>query len=196
MLKTYEHLIQGLLEKGFASVDNWLTSTELIDLRKSLLEHQSNHNFHQAGIGNKDHLHTLTAIRNDNIFWLDPSKANATEQQFFIKVNNFIDYLNQTCYAGIRSFEFQYAIYDKGSFYKKHVDRFRNDDKRQFSMVFYLTENWFENEGGELRIYTDDAIIDIQPTPGRMVFFRSDLPHEVLISHHQRLSLTGWMKSN
>ena len=195
MLDIYEKLIQGLLDKGFASVDNWLSSDELIGLRKSLLQHQKDNRFHSAGIGNKENLVTIKKIRNDAICWLDPSKANKFEQQFFKKIDDFTNYLNATCFAGIRSYEFQYAIYYKGSFYKKHVDVFKNDDKRQFSMVFYLTKEWKKGDGGELMLYVNDIEVEIQPIPGRMVFFKSDIPHEVLVSNFKRLSLTGWMKS-
>ena len=195
MLSTYEKLIQGLLDKGFESVDNWLTQEELVCLRKSLLVHYENDDFHTAGIGNKINLQTLEKIRNDHIYWVDFSKANECELLFHSKISNFVDYLNRTCFTGIQSFEFQYAVYDEGSFYKKHVDRFVNDDKRQFSIVFYLSEDWKEGDGGELRLYLDQEKHEIQPIPGRMVFFQSDIPHEVLVSNRMRLSLTGWLKS-
>lgn len=195
MLETYETLIEGLLDKGFESVDDWLTNDELIYLRKSLLQHQEKNNFHMAGIGNKDNLQTVKVIRNDHIFWLDPLKANPHEQKFLEKIQDYVEHLNRTCYTGIKSYEFQYAIYKEGSFYKKHIDRFVNDDSRQFSVVFYLTEAWKEGDGGELVLYLENSEETIQPIPGRMVFFRSDIPHEVLKSNIKRLSLTGWMKS-
>ena len=195
MFETYETLIQGLLDKGFASVDHWLSAEELIGLRKSLRVHYDNDQFHLAGIGNKDQLQLIRKIRNDHIYWLDASIANPIEKQFLQKITDFTDYLNRTCFAGIRSFEFQYAVYEEGSFYKKHVDQFQNDDKRQFSMVFYLSDAWTPGDGGELLLYDKQEVTEIQPIPGRMVFFRSDLEHEVVTSYRQRLSLTGWLKS-
>lgn len=196
MTETYEHLIQGLLEKGFECVDHWLSEEELQGLRESLLRHKANDDFHLAGIGNKDLLQTEKAIRNDRIFWLDPHSADPWELRFFQKMEAFIDYLNRTCFTGIQSYEFQYAIYNEGSFYKRHADRFVNDDKRQFSVVFYISKGWKPGDGGELRMYTASSYQDIEPIPGRMVFFQSELEHEVLVSHHQRLSLTGWMKTH
>lgn len=196
MLNIYEKLIQGLLDKGFASVDNWLSQQELIDLRKSLFKHQEQQNFHLASIGKNENYQTLKEVRNDTIFWLNPTTANACEQQFLQKITNFTNYLNRTCFTSIRSHEFQYAIYKQGAFYKKHVDQFKNDDKRQFSMVFYLTEQWQEGDGGELLLYTKSGITTIQPVSGRMVFFKSNLPHEVVTSNCNRLSLTGWLKTS
>ena len=194
-MSTYEQLIQGLLEKGFASVDNWLAPGELDCLRKSLLIHYEQERFHSAGIGNWENLQVVERIRNDHIYWLDAKKANDCERAFLEKIDDFVQYLNRTCFAGIRSFEFQYAFYEEGSFYKKHVDRFQNDDRRQFSMVFYLSEKWHEGDGGELLIYTDETVTRVEPVSGRVVFFRSEIPHEVLPTRIPRLSLTGWMKS-
>lgn len=196
MYQTYETLIQGLLEKGFGSVDNWFSEEELIGLRKSLLAQYDKDNFHVAGIGNKHLLQKEKTIRNDQVYWLNKASVNEWEISFFQKIDEFVDYLNRTCFAGIREYEFHYAVYEEGSFYKRHVDRFKNDTRRQFSFVSYLTEDWQDGDGGELLIYNpDDSKIVVQPTPGKVVFFTSDLPHEVLVSKTQRLSLTGWMKT-
>jgi SM-20-related protein len=195
VIEVYEKMIQGLLEKGFESVDNWFTTEELVGLRQSLLQRYEKDQFHHAGIGNKENLKTITKIRSDQIYWLDRAKANEFESSFFQKMNDFIQYLNRTCFAGIQESEFHYAIYEAGSFYKKHVDRFQNDDRRQFSFVCYLTENWREGDGGELLMYKDEEPERIEPTAGRVVFFSSEIPHEVLLSHQLRLSLTGWLKT-
>lgn len=196
MLETYETLIQGLLDKGFASVDTWFAEDELVCLRKSLLQHYENKDFHLAGIGNKETLQTVMSIRNDQVYWIDPEIANTCEKTFLKKMNDFVLYLNRTCYAGIATFEFHYAVYEKGSFFLKHIDRFKNDHRRKFSVACYITESWNPGDGGELLMYANDTVTTIEPLPGRMVFFDSELPHEVPVSQKQRLSLTGWMKTN
>ena len=58
-----------------------------------------------------------------------------------------------------------------------------------------MTEDWTEEHGGQLRIYTeDDQSLDVLPLAGRVVCFRSDvLEHEVLPAKRERLSLTGWI---
>ncbi len=195
MFNSYENLIQGLLEKGFGSVDRWFSAEELADLRKSLLQRYANDKFHNAGIGDQAHLQVLKAVRKDQIYWLDPSNANTIETLFFEKMEAFVQYLNRTCYAGIQEYEFHYAVYEKGAYYKKHVDQFKTDARRQFSFVCYLTECWEQGDGGELLLYLDKEIVKIEPLEGRTIFFSSELPHEVLLSHQQRLSLTGWLKS-
>lgn len=191
----YEELIQELLEKGYGSVDNWFTSKEIQNLREELLCRYHNDDFKTAGIGNHSDFQLVESIRNDEILWLYRNKAVEVEKCFFEKLDGFKDYLNRTCFAGINETEFHYAVYSPGSFYKRHVDRFQNDDRRRFSMVLYLTENWQEGDGGELMIYKETEEVKIQPKAGTVVFFDSELEHEVLVSRTERLSLTGWMKT-
>lgn len=194
MQAVYEDLIEGLLEKGFGSVDQLFSGEEIAALRKVLLKRYDDERFRLAGIGSQGDFQKKTSIRNDQIHWLNESTENPAEQVFFNRVKDFELYLNRTCFAGIRSHEFHYAVYEEGSFYKRHSDQFNNDDRRQYSMVLYLTESWNEGDGGELVLYTDIETT-IQPCPGRLIFFRSDIEHEVKISKAQRLSLTGWMKT-
>jgi SM-20-related protein len=91
--------------------------------------------------------------------------------------------------------ECHYAYYDTGSFYKKHIDQFRSDSGRKYSMVLYLNENWQPHMGGQLVLYADQDV-QIDPLGGRMVFFKSDkIAHEVLLSNAPRLSIAGWLKT-
>jgi SM-20-related protein len=86
------------------------------------------------------------------------------------------------------------TIYPIGSFYKRHLDQFKKDDKRKLSVICYLNTDWKESEGGQLRIYLPNGSTDIFPLAGRLVCFRSDLlEHEVLPATRERLSLTGWL---
>ena len=106
-----------------------------------------------------------------------------------------MSYLNRSCYTGITGYEFHFALFDKGSFYRKHLDQFQDNSSRQFSMITYLNENWQPEDGGELCIYDDDMAQKIAPTNRKTVFFKSnELVHEVLESHKLRLSVTGWLR--
>ena len=110
-------------------------------------------------------------------------------------MDDLIAYLNSTCYSGITGYEFHYTCYPIGSFYKKHFDQFKNNHSRQYSLIFYLNENWQAADGGELCIYQNNIAQQISPENGKSVFFKSnELEHEVLITHQQRLSITGWLK--
>lgn len=198
----FERLINDFLEGSYA-VSNELFNKEEIDLlRKYALREDIEDNFRLAGIGDRFNFQKEKSIRSDKILWLNREEARPAEQVFFQLIDQFINYLNISCYAGIRRSEFHYAIYEPGTFYERHSDQFKGDDRRKFSMVLYLTENWKEGDGGELIIYkkgqsgkTEESIV-VRPTAGRLVFFDSSLEHEVLLSKAQRVSLTGWLRTH
>lgn len=195
MKETYEMLIQNLLERDFASVDNWFTAEEINGLRKALFTRYDNDDFQPAKIGNGSNEQRIETIRKDKIFWLDPEHCLAPVEEFFAKIDGFVNYLNRTCYAGIQEFEFHFALYEPGSFYKRHVDQFNDDDKRKFSIVLYLNNDWQQGDGGELMIYRNSKDHKIEPIAGRLLFFKSELEHEVLMAHQDRISVTGWLKT-
>ena len=150
-----------------------------------------------AGVGNNAKLHYDQLVRSDVIYWLDRTHNNPYENIFFDLMDAFVEYLNRTCYTGVTSYEFHYAYYDQGSFYKRHLDRFRDNKSRAFSMIMYLNEDWQAGDGGELVIYHEDHAQRISPLGGKCVFFKSDeLEHEVLLNHKPRMSITGWLRRN
>jgi SM-20-related protein len=104
--------------------------------------------------------------------------------------------LNRELYLGLDDYECHFAWYPPGAFYQKHLDRFRDDDRRAVSAVFYLNPDWQAEQGGALRLYlADETTRDVQPQAGSLlVFLSADLPHEVLPASRERLSLTGWFR--
>ena len=110
-------------------------------------------------------------------------------------IDEFVKYINSTCFTGITSYEFHFAYFDTGHFYKKHLDQFQNNNQRQYSMIFYLNEFWEEKNGGELCVYKSTNTERINPTNGKCVFFKSnEMEHEVLLTNVARLSIAGWFK--
>lgn len=149
-----------------------------------------------AGTGNNQQVAHNKLFRSDMIYWLDRKHENIHENSFFDLMDSFVSYLNETCYTGIRGYEFHYTLYEEGSFYKKHLDQFKNNDSRQFSMIMYLNDAWQAADGGELCIHQGSNTRNISPINGRSVFFKSnELEHEVLITNKPRMSITGWLKS-
>lgn len=149
-----------------------------------------------AGTGNNALVTQNKLYRSDQIYWLDKSHNDPNENLFFELMDKFVLYLNSTCYTGITAYEFHYALYDTGSFYKKHVDQFQNNDSRQYSMIMYLNADWQTGDGGELCIHQHGTTQNINPTQGKSVFFKSsELEHEVLLANKPRLSITGWLKT-
>ena len=148
-----------------------------------------------AGTGNNTIVDHNKLVRGDSIHWLDRAHNNVHENSFFDLMDRFVKYLNENCYTGITGYEFHYAMYAPGTFYKKHMDRFQNNDSRKFSMIMYLNTDWIEEDGGELCIHHKAELQNISPMNGKVVFFKSnELEHEVLLTNKNRMSITGWLK--
>jgi SM-20-related protein len=195
MNDNFDTLINSYLENNVGVVSSFISDDLAQNLRLRLLELKENNLLQTAGIGNAAKLQRNTEIRNDAIFWLDRSHDNYYENAFLDQIDAFVKYLNRNCYTGIKSYEFHFALFEKGSFYRKHFDQFQNNSSRQFSMITYLNPNWKSADGGELCIYnaTDKQIIT--PENKKTVFFKSnELLHEVLETNQPRLSITGWLK--
>lgn len=197
----YERIISGLLEDQYCIVEDFFEPEEVRQLRNSLLTKYEEDNFKKAAIGNKLNETIVKTIRGDFINWLNESEANDAEKLFFAKINSLVNYLNKTCFLGILQKEFHYALYPEGTFYKRHLDTFQNDDRRKLSLVCYLNdEDWKPENGGELVIYKESEGVEvaksIYPLPGRVVIFESQLlEHEVKPVRTTRLSITGWLKT-
>lgn len=194
----FETIIDDLLKQHYSVVENFFSPSEVISLRNNLLLKQEEDRFKKSAIGNHLQKEIDKSIRGDFILWMDESKSDPVEQFFFNKINELVHYLNKTCFLGILQKEFHYAIYPKGTFYKRHLDTFQNDDRRRLSWVCYLNESpWPKENGGELTLYLDQEEKEILPLPGRVVIFESQLlEHEVkLVKESERLSITGWFKT-
>lgn len=210
MTHLFEPLIDGILEKGYGVVDDFLTPDEVTSLRQRLNERHRAGEFREAGIGRAAEQNGQATvekqIRGDEIVWLDLATATPEEGAFLNRIQQFIDYLNQTCYLGLRDYELHYARYPVGTFYRRHLDRFRTDSKRRLSVITYLNDNWQPTDGGQLAVYVPqpergtaegtEQTVTIDPIGGRLVCFDSGLlEHEVLPATRDRLSITGWLRT-
>lgn len=197
----FERIITDISNQQYSIIDHFFSFDEVAVLRQTLLQKYDEDAFKKAAIGNKLNETIEKLIRGDVILWIDESKADLAEQIFFTKINQLVQYLNKTCFLGILHKEFHYAIYPKGTFYKRHIDTFQNDDRRKLSIVCYLNEDgWVAENGGELCLYLNENHQEIEknifPLPGRVVVFESQIiEHEVKMVHAQRLSITGWLKT-
>lgn len=197
----YEAIIADILSKKYSIVEGFFSAEDVVILRQSLIKKHEENAFKKAAIGNRFEEAIVKSIRGDVILWMEEAKADASESVFFSKINNLINYLNKTCFLGILHKEFHYALYPKGTFYKRHVDTFQNDDRRKLSFVCYLNEDgWLPENGGELVLYLNERGEEtekiIYPLPGRVVIFESQIiEHEVRPVNTERLSITGWLKT-
>ena len=197
----YERIIEDLLAQQYSIVEDFFTVEDVSILRQSLVEKHEEDAFKKAAIGNRVNEIIVKSIRGDVILWMDELQANEAEMLFFNKINNLVNYLNKTCFLGILHKEFHYALYPEGTYYKRHLDTFQNDDRRKFSFVCYLIEEGcLPENGGELVLYLDENGKEtekvIYPFPGRVVIFESQIiEHEVKPVNKERMSITGWLKT-
>lgn len=197
MEKIFNTLIDSFISDKVGIAENFLNESLAAHLKENLINLFREKLMRAAGTGNDALIVHNKLVRSDMIYWLDRKNNNIWENDFFDLMDSFVSYLNSSCYTGITGYEFHYTLYEKGSFYTKHVDQFGNNASRQYSMIMYLNTDWHEEDGGELCIHHKDNLQNISPVNGKSVFFKSsELEHEVLITNQLRMSITGWLKIN
>ena len=191
----FESIIQNLIDHQLGQQNGFLNRDLVKSLRINLETYFLQNQMHEAGIGKNEQFDKNRLIRGDSIRWIDDVPENPAEKELLEIVQCFVDYLNKTCFTVIDSFEFHYARYDVGSFYKRHRDQFQSDSGRKFSLVFYLNEDWKESYGGQLAVYLPNQTEMVFPVGGRAVFFKADeIDHEVNVATQVRYSIAGWLK--
>jgi SM-20-related protein len=195
MNSAFDTIINSYLEDNIGIDSNFLSITLANGLHQNILQLQQDEQMQHANIGNDKIKDNNQKIRSDKIYWMDKSHNNAFENEFLQLAENFIEHLNSTCYTGINAYEFHYAVYEEGTYYKRHKDQFKNNNSRKYSLINYLNHNWLEEDGGQLLVYQNDGVQKIQPQSQTAVFFKSsEMEHEVVLAHRQRMSITGWLK--
>jgi SM-20-related protein len=195
MNNQFDQLIDSYLDNNIGIDTGFLHEALSNGLQQNILQLQRDELMTAAGIGNEETKDPTQKTRGDKIYWMDKSHANIYEQEFLTLAEDFIDHLNRTCYTGINAYEFHYAVYEEGSFYKRHRDQFQNDSNRKYSLINYLNQDWLEEDGGQLWVYNSDAVQKIMPQAQTAVFFKSDeMEHEVTKANRSRMSISGWLK--
>ncbi|UXP31545.1 2OG-Fe(II) oxygenase [Reichenbachiella agarivorans] len=186
--------VDAISDNHYVVIDNILPHAVLNDLKDCFDKQREEEQLRKAAIGTLNQKHIDPSIRGDKILWLDREGAPAPILTFFDLAEDIRQNLNRYCYLSLSGYEFHFAHYPVGTFYKRHLDQFQGRNNRMISIILYLNEEWKPEYGGELKIYLEKEDVTIMPTFGRMVLFKSDvLEHEVLETKHDRYSLTGWM---
>ncbi|MCX6313524.1 MAG: 2OG-Fe(II) oxygenase [Sphingobacteriales bacterium] len=195
MQTIFDTLISSFIENKVGIANQFLSESLALHLKENLIRLHQEKQLLAAGTGTTAHIEQDNLYRSDIIYWLDRKHNDVYENSFFDLMDQFVAYLNAQCYTGISSYEFHYTLYQKGTYYKKHLDQFRNNDSRKYSMIMYLNADWKLADGGELCIHDEGKEQHISPLNGKSVFFKSnELEHEVLMTHQPRMSITGWLK--
>ena len=195
MNKQFDLLIDSYLSNHIGIAPAFITQELSAGLQQNIIQLQEDDLMTPAGIGNEEVKDSNQKMRSDKIYWMDKSHNNLFENEFLLHAENFINYLNETCYAGINAYEFHYAVYEEGSFYKRHKDQFKNNNDRKFSLITYLNPNWVNEDGGQLQVYQNNIMQQVAPHSQTAVLLKSDeIEHEVTRANRSRMSVTGWLK--
>jgi SM-20-related protein len=196
-----EHLnivLSGLADKGWCVLPDFLPAATVAALRAECQARNSAGAFHAAGIG-PGAAAVVAEVRGDRILWVEPSDPHPAVRQYNEATEALREAVNREFFLGLHELEAHFAVYPAGAAYKKHLDRFRADDRRTLTAIVYLNQDWTEADGGLLRFWTDPSgegeTLDIVPAGGTLVTFLSELYwHEVLPARRTRMALTGWYK--
>lgn len=150
--------------------------------------------FRGAGIGRRGDVSELAPVRTDSIAWIDGTAEAGGD--WLTWASALQAFLNERLYLGLLTFESHFAQYEKGAFYRQHQDSFAGGGNRILSILLYLNTSWVAGDAGELILYTgdkSDVAITVAPQSGTLVAFLSEeIPHEVLTTNAERLSIAGW----
>jgi SM-20-related protein len=192
-----DEMLNSLANQGWCYSDALLSQRFVEELLQLGVEYRKKGFFTAAKIGIASKQQN-NEIRTDEICWMDPNRCGLEDQlhQELLKIQS---QLNLNLYTGINGYEAHWAHYEKGGFYKAHIDESKQNEsskkgERIISFVMYLNKLWKNDDGGELII---EAAIShkIEPLFGRIVFFDSKKTlHSVALSNQDRWSITGWLR--
>ncbi len=186
--------IERLGKAGLSVFPRFLSAQLLLEARNDLEALRVSRRFQKAGTGSKLTHTADNRKRTDETFWLSRGPSTPCRDRLWRKIDRLQQQLNRTLYLGLGEFQGHYAAYANGGFYRRHLDSARGGRSRVVSFILYLNLSWQTADAGSLRVYeADESYRDIAPIGGTLVCFLSqEKEHEVLLSHADRFSLTGW----
>lgn len=201
MEELLDRISSEIYQNSYVIVDDFVDS----DFRKALLKEQTEllekGMFRNAAVGKGDQKQVRTEIRSDEVLWMDSDNLSPLQASYWERIDQIRQVLNQRCFLGLRSFEGHFARYPIGSFYKRHLDQFHAVPHRVVTVILYLNDFWSKEDEGALRMYFPqedgtEHVQDVLPLGGRLVVFLSgEIPHEVLPTKKERISITGWLRN-
>lgn len=201
MEEVLDRISAEIYQNSYVIIDNFVDE----EFRKALLKEQidllEKGMFRHAAVGKGGQKQVKTEIRSDEVLWMDQESLSPLQAAYWEKVEQIRQVLNQRCFLGLRSFEGHFARYPIGSFYKKHLDQFHAVPHRVVTVIVYLNDSWSAEDEGALRMYFpqedgSELFEDVLPLGGRLVVFLSaEIPHEVLPTKKERISITGWLRN-
>lgn len=186
--------LDAFAANGLLIIDNFLNTNLAETLLLEAKTWQEQEAFYTAGIGKLENHTIKETYRSDKIKWINNETCLPATRTYIGILEDLMQQLNREFFLSLKDYECMFAIYPSGAFYKKHQDQFKQQAHRIISVVLYLNENWQEKDGGQLMIYKEGEETEVKPIFNRLVFFKSEMWHEVLPCTKERFSVTGWMK--
>ena len=189
-------IVDDLVDHGWSQQNLFVPQGLTLELAAECRKRHAQGELAPAAVGRGFSQEIREGIRGDRIQWIEPGEALCCDA-YMGMMDSLREALNRGLFMGLEDFECHFALYPPGSVYLKHLDRFRDDDRRMVSAVLYLNdEDWQPEDGGHLRMYlAEGREHDVQPLGGSLVVFLSgEVPHEVMPAQRNRLSLTGWFR--
>lgn len=189
-------ICDGLSDPGWVVLRDFLDPPSTAAIETMLRTRWESGALRPAGIGRGRTFQVRPDIRSDQVLWVDTEAPPAPLAVYLHRMEALRRLLNEQLFLGLQEYECHLTTYPRGSFYRRHLDRFADQARRQVSTIFYLNPHWRQADGGELRIETDQGIRSVLPEAGTLVVFRAaDFWHEVRRARRLRLSVTGWFLS-
>lgn len=190
-------LLDELAGPGWHVDTTFLDREEIQALREECLAALASGAFHAAGVGSGE-ARVHSEIRGDHVSWVEEGQAGPALKAAWAKLETLRLAVNRDLFLGLFDVELHFAAYPPGAGYQRHLDRFRDDDRRALTVILYLNPpDWSEEDGGQLLFWPDEdkPPLEILPGGGTLVTFLSDrFWHQVQPARRQRLSLTGWFR--
>jgi SM-20-related protein len=196
-LSVFTPLLDALSGPGWHVDPAFLSGEQTDALRQECLAALASGAFHAAGVGSGQ-AQVHSEIRGDQVLWVEETHAGPALKAVLARLEALRQAANRDLFLGLSDVELHFAAYPPGAGYQRHLDRFRDDDRRALTVILYLNPpDWSASDGGQLQFWAEEGKppLEITPAGGTLVAFLSDsFWHQVLPARRQRLSLTGWFR--
>ena len=195
----FEKIIAAVVDKGIYIEENFLSRSLIPEINDWFTDLTLNGKFKKARIGPSSESHLNTQIRNDEIYWINEYPDRLIELETFME--KLMIQINSNLFLNLKRGEFHLSQYPIGHFYAKHLDQSKLTKNRLITFLLYFNPEWGNEDHGELIVYdpinNDKEILQITPSWGKLVIFRSDkFFHEVRPTLKTRRALSGWYRND
>jgi SM-20-related protein len=193
-----DQINRALEDKGWFSQENFLDNKICDLICDTYIDTKNPKFFIDAKIGKGLGKTANQSIRKSSIRWITDWDENSSLSKLHLVFSEIMESSKNYFRLPLKRFESQVALYNKGGFYRTHLDQHPKTRHRQISCTLYLNDC---EEGGELILYkkgsqTEDQKM-ISPKKGTIVLFVSgEIYHEVKEVHDERYSITTWFRND